>query len=435
MFIQEDSLKITNFEHTGLERVETWLLADREQNIDLADLKECLKTVNVSFVLEGINRVNSMLICELKDSYVQQSQRYVSHSEAWFDEPDLPPEEKRRGQALIRQASRLYAAMSESPSEIPIEDARYILPLSAKTHLTVAMSADKLVDFFALCNDSRCRLLMNPIRKGMEPLLPAALYQRLQSAPSGDVRDPLVSAFYQDDMDKLTSDRPMVLLQAFTDLNLKAGLGALTSTRAQAPSEVLAAWGDGAPEKAQTVAQKVMSYGHTSIAEQARTTFGMMCSIVTYHQQIRHRLSSNHREALVTLARVENRPVMIPPSIAESAFKEDFLALTQSFKAFRLQILERFGLDRALLFLQNCDQIKLIYSTNARMDAAVLSERICTNAQWEIRDLCVRKLALLRNLSETLYKEAAPACVSGPCREGGKSCGRQTEMRARFGMR
>jgi thymidylate synthase ThyX len=422
-------LRIANFEHTGLERVDAWLLANHEQDIGLADLKECLKTVNVSFVLEGINRVHSTLICELKDSYVQQSQRYVSHGTDQFDESDLPPGEKERGQALIRQAGRLYAAMSEDGSGIPMEDARYILPLAAKTNLSVAMSADKLADLFALCNG---RPLMEPVREAMEPLLPASLYQRLSSAPPGGVRESLTAVFYQDALDRLTPEQPMILLQAFKDLNLKAGLGALTSTRAQAPSEVLAAWGDGAAEKAKAVAQRVMSYGHTAIAEQARTTFGMMCSLVTYHQQIRHRLSSNHREDLRALAGNGDRPAIVPASVQRSRFKEDFLALSRSFKAFRLQILDRLGLDRALPFLLNCDQIKLIYSANARADAAVLSERICMNAQWEIRDLCLRKLTLLKDLSEPLYSKAAPACVYGPCPEGKKSCGSQDEMRARF---
>jgi thymidylate synthase ThyX len=423
-------LRIANFEHTGLERVDAWLLANHNQDIGWADLKECLKTVNVSFVLEGINRVHSTLICELKDSYVQQSQRYVSHGNDQFDEPDLPPGERERGQALIRQAAGLYAAMSESGTGVPMEDARYILPLSAKTNLSVAMSADKLTDFFALCND---RPLMTPVRKAMEPLLPAALCQRLLSAPSNGVRESLTAMFYRDAMDRLTPEQPVVLLQAFKDLSLKAGLGALTSTRAQAPSEVLAAWGDGAAEKARAVAQRVMSYGHTAVAEQARTTFGMMCSLVTYHQQIRHRLSSNHREDLRAPAGDADRPAVIPPSIQSSRFKEDFLALSRSFKAFRLQILERFGLDQALPFLLNCDQIKLIYSANARADTIVLSERICMNAQWEIRDLCLRKLTLLKDLSEPLYGKAAPACVYGPCPEGKKNCGSQAEMRARFG--
>jgi thymidylate synthase ThyX len=428
-------LKITNFEHTGLDRVEAWLPADHTQSVDLADLKECLKTVNVSFVLEGINRVHSMLVCELKDSYVQQSQRYVSHSEDQFEPPDLPSEESAQGWALIRQAMGLYAAMCGSEAGIPIEDARYILPLSAQTHLSVAMSADKLADFFALCGDSRYGSLMKPIRTAMEAQLPKALYQRLQSAPSGGFHESLVSSFYRDSMDRLNPDQPILLLQAFKDSDLKAGLGALTSTRAQAPSEVLAAWGETAPEKAKVVAKRVMGYGHTSIAEQARSTFGMMCSLSAYHQQIRHRLSSNHREDFVTLIRDMDRPPLIPPSIRDSGFKEDFAALTRSFKVFRLRILERFGLDQALLFLQNCDQIKLIYSANARADAAVLSERICANAQWEIRELCIRKLTLLRSLSEALYERAAPACVWDACREGARSCGRRDEMRARFGAR
>ena len=64
--------------------------------------------------------------------------------------------------------------------------------------------------------------------------------------------------------------------------------------------------------------------------------------------------------------------------------------------------------------------------------ASKLAERICNNAQWEIRTLSVRKLELLRSLSEELYKNALPPCVYGTCREGKLSCGRAAEMRQRY---
>jgi thymidylate synthase ThyX len=346
--------------------------------------------------------------------------------------PELPAAEREQAQILICQAVDLYQAMCEA--DIPMEDARYVLPLSVRTNLSVAMSADKLMDWFVLCDDGRYRRLMQPIRSALEQRLPAELLRWFKMMPPGETSGQAAYMFYRDAMARLTPDRPVILFQAFKQLDIKAGLGAVTSTSANPPSATLETWGAEALSKARGVVSRVLSYGHKSIAEQARTTFGMMCSLAAYHQQIRHRLSSNHREDFSVLMLDVKRPVVIPPRIQTSVFRQDFLRLIKAFGIFRRQVLERFGLDQAMLVLQNCDQIKLIYSTNARIDAEMLAERVCMNAQWEIRELSIRKLHILRGLSETLYERAVPSCVYGQCKEGAKSCGLQNQMQAEFGL-
>ena len=83
-------------------------------------------------------------------------------------------------------------------------------------------------------------------------------------------------------------------------------------------------------------------------------------------------------------------------------------------------------------FLLNCQQVKIITSTNARMDCGMLAERICNNAQWEINRIAVAKLEELRKLSDILYKTAVPSCVYGTCKEGKMTCGRAAEMREKY---
>ena len=181
----------------------------------------------------------------------------------------------------------------------------------------------------------------------------------------------------------------------------------MTSTMSKTPSEALADWGEAATEKARGVAKRVMGYGHDSVIEQARATLGMRFSLVTYHQQVRHRLSSNYRENLENLID-EERQMVVPPAIAQSVFAERFEALANRFAAFRKMIKQKYHDGQHLYFLLNCDPVKVIIGANARIENGMLSERICNNAQWEIRSLSVRKLGLLRQLSEELYKNALP---------------------------
>ncbi len=439
-------MRITNFESPELHSIVLWLEENENKTISENMLKEILKTVNITFVAEGINRIQSTLLCELKNSYVQQSQRYVTMDESSYEIPLLNETDNIKAEKLVEKAFRLYGKMSELKEGkfkgrprtenykygIPIEDARYILPLATKTNMSIAMTGDKLYNLFLLINDRKYFSLFDDFREEIAGHLPEALIKQLPAFHDSTKETEIIEQFYNKHMEKIDEENNMVYINGFENLDLKAGLGALTSTSSEVPSETLVKWENNADERAKGVVKRVLGYGHDSIAEQARTTFGMMCSMVTYHQQIRHRLSENHREDILNIITDAKREVVIPPNIKKSEFNEEFLDLINEFKDFRLYILNEYGGDKALPFILNCDQIKLIISTNARIDSKMLADRICFNAQWEIRDLSIRKLKILRNLSDILYETALPACVKGECKEGRLSCGRQQEMRKMF---
>lgn len=440
-------MNITNFDNTGLYEVENWLKDNIEKNININTIKEILKTVNISFVSEEINRLQSTLLCELKDSYVQQSQRYVTMGEDSYELPKLDSSDMEKSKKLMDSLFSLYSKMSELNEGdfkgrpkienykfgIPIEDARYILPLSTKTNLFCAMTGDKLFELYNLLQKKKYSAIFLEFKEILDEYIPKQLLKLISRySDENYVAEDIVESYYKNQLNKINSKDNMILLDSFEDLDLKVGLGALTSTQKRTPSQTIEKWGDQAINKAKGVAKRVLGYGHDSIAEQARTTFAMMCSMVTYHQQIRHRLSKNFREPLENLVLIKDRKVIVPPTIENSEFAEEYLNIINNIKEFRIYVYEKYGLDKALYFLLNADQIKLIMSTNARIDIQMLSERICYNAQWEIRELSTKKLMILRQLSDTLYESALPSCVTSKCKEGKLSCGRQEEAKKKF---
>ena len=233
-------------------------------------------------------------------------------------------------------------------------------------------------------------------------------------------------------MERITAEQPVVLLRTFEKPELKAGLGALTSTKGEAPSMVLESWGAEAEEKAQGVINRVMGYGHTSIAEQCRTTFGMMFSLVTYHQQERHRLPNTYREPWLNILLEPERPPVIPQTVIDGGFESRYRRFVQDMQRFQQRIAGHYKGGLWRYFLLNCQQVKIITSTNARIDCGMLAERICNNAQWEIKAIAVAKLEELRKLSDILYRNAVPSCVYGACKEGKLTCGRAGEMREKY---
>lgn len=436
-------MEISLFQETGLKKIEKFI-RENECNLDNNTVRKILSTSNISFAAERINRLQSTLLCELKDSYVQQSQRYVSMKEDGFDLPDLDKEDKLKAVKLINDIFELYSKMSELKEGnfkgrpkvdnykygIPIEDARYILPLASKTNLFISMSGDKLFDLYKLINKEEYISIFCEFKSKLNLYIPKSILKYLDC--SSNDNDNAVEVFYEKDFEKINDKNKMIHLDSFEQLDFRVGLGALTSTQTKTPSQIVEKWGENAYEKTKAVEKRVLGYGHESIAEQARTTFGMMCSMVTYHQQIRHRLSSNHREALKKLILEVDRNAVVPETIKKSEFYSDYLKIVDEIKRLRMYVYEKYGMDKALYFILNADQIKVIISTNARMDSSILSERICMNAQWEIRELSEKKLMILREISDVLYEKALPSCVHGACKEGKLTCGNALEVRKKF---
>ena len=439
-------MKIAQFEATGIDKVEAFFEAHDICNLTESEVRGFLRTCNLSFIFEGINRLQSTLICELKDSYVQQSQRYVTMNRESYTLPRLEEVDNQEAEELTQEAFALYAKMSALKEGefkgrpkltnyvygIPIEDARYILPLITKTNVCIAMAGDKLVDLFRLFMDATYGALFTEELAQLKRCLPKRIVQLLMAQEDNAKKTDLLQVFYQEYFARINPKDNLILLDKFTDLDMKVGFGAMTSTMKIAPSESIAKWGEEAPAKAKGVVERVLSYGHSSIAEQARTTFGMMCSLVTYHQQLRHRITANYREKLTELVYDGMRVVKVPETIKQSIFCEEYKELAKRIKSFRKRIAQKYGEAKALFFLLNCDQVKVIISANARAEISMLADRTCMNAQWEIRELSVKKVMLLRKLSLALYEQALPPCVLGQCREGKLSCGQMLQMKEKF---
>ncbi len=439
-------MRLTSYEGTDLLPVAFFL--QQNPDADRETVRELLKTCNVSFVLEGINRWQSTMICERKDSYVQQSQRYVTMTKDGYTLPQMNEEDTEKAKELISKVFALYEEMSKLKAEfrgrpkrehylygIPVEDARYILPLAVKTNLSVATTGEKLLDWFRMMKCPQDIQMFADVHEALVNVLPDALAKWLDCQEYTYADEEMLNQYYQAELKEITTEKPVILLRTFEQPELKAGLGALTSTKAEPPSEVLQQWGEEAAEKAKGVTRRVMSYGHTSVAEQCRTTFGMMFSLVTWHQQVRHRLPSTFRESWESLLTDENRKPVVPPTVEEGGFAEKYVALVKEVQEFQRYLAQKYEGSIWRYFLLNCQQVKIITSTNARMDCGMLQERICNNAQWEINRIAVSKLEELRKLSDILYQYAVPSCVYGTCKEGKMTCGRAAEMRGKYRLK
>ena len=82
--------------------------------------------------------------------------------------------------------------------------------------------------------------------------------------------------------------------------------------------------------------------------------------------------------------------------------------------------------------LPNACETHITVTMNARELLHFFSLRCCNRAQWEIREMAVEMLRLCKQAAPAIFENAGPGCVSGPCPEGAKTCGKAAEMREKF---
>ena len=184
----------------------------------------------------------------------------------------------------------------------------------------------------------------------------------------------------------------------------------------------------------------VIRSGHLSVLEHASFTFyveGVSRALLA--QLTRHRIASFSVQSQRYVSMKDQFSCVVPPRIkALGPEKEaEYIRQMETIGQWYEDWQEAFDLDPAAnedarFVLPNACSTRLVMTMNARELRHFFSLRCCERAQWEIRSLAVRMLALCRQEAPVLFDDAGPSCLTGPCPEGAKSCGRAAEIREQF---
>lgn len=191
--------------------------------------------------------------------------------------------------------------------------------------------------------------------------------------------------------------------------------------------------------------EKLASVGHLSPIEHVSFTFGVEgISRACSHQLVRHRVASYSQQSQ-RYVRAEQFDYIIPPSIKEDASLarefEKLMAEAQKDYTMVLKRLEERGLkgeagqQDARYLLPNAAETKIVVTMNARELLHFFRVRCCNRAQWEIRAMAERMLALVRNAAPTIFAKAGPGCLFATCPEGKMTCGKTGEVRKKYGVK
>ena len=94
--------------------------------------------------------------------------------------------------------------------------------------------------------------------------------------------------------------------------------------------------------------------------------------------------------------------------------------------------IEKKSIEDARYVFPNACETKIIVTMNFRTLINFIQHRACQRAQWEIRELAIEMIKLLKPVLPKLSLLLAPKCCTSKCPEGNLSCMKMAEQKAFF---
>lgn len=225
-------------------------------------------------------------------------------------------------------------------------------------------------------------------------------------------------------------------------------------------------------EKTASFINMLSDLGHASPTEHASFTFGIEgISRACSHQLVRHRIASYSQQSqryvdgtkfdFVTPPEIEKnekalkaytnalevqakayseiRDALLAGYIRDFSAEynnggdEEIIAKFREDNKKQFSAFEKKANEDARFILPNASTTKIVCTFNVRSLHNFFAHRCCNRAQWEIREVAEQMLLQCLKVAPNLFKNCGPSCLFGPCPEGNMCCGKQKEMRKKYG--
>jgi thymidylate synthase (FAD) len=215
-------------------------------------------------------------------------------------------------------------------------------------------------------------------------------------------------------------------------------LVALAARLCYSPASIADLQEDVSRKDVRKLIRRVLSMGHASVLEHVGFTFGVEgISRAASHQLVRHRLASYSQQSqryvaatfgYVVPKTIGNGAGRTGPPLADRFEKH----MKESSRIYAELLAAGVPPEDARFVLPNATETKILVTMNARELHHFFALRLCRRAQWEIREMARRMLALAAGKAPLLFETAGPGCVRGRCPEGKMTCGDPEGVRREF---
>ena len=213
------------------------------------------------------------------------------------------------------------------------------------------------------------------------------------------------------------------------------------------------------PDKVESFLNLLSDLGHSSPIEHASFTFGIEgVSRALLAQITRHRIASFSVQSQRYVDKSSFQDITPPEIEAIPEAREEYIRAmeedaahyeslrnilikkhTETFMAEgknekeAKKLAEKKANEDARFVLPNSCDTKIIMTMNVRSLHNFFTLRCCKRAQWEIRELAVEMLKLVKEVAPLLFANAGPSCLRGKCSEGAYTCGKAAEVKKELG--
>ncbi len=187
-------------------------------------------------------------------------------------------------------------------------------------------------------------------------------------------------------------------------------------------------------EEMNSLVRKVVGMGHLSTLEHSYFYFHIVCSRVTSHQLVRHRIGASYSQRSQRYVKEDDFDYIMPPKILENKkAAEAFKEWMEDGKNMYNKLLEEGIPAEDARFVLPTIKTNIMVSFNARSLHHFFDLRCCERAQWEIREIADQMLIQVKEVAPIIFENAGPPCVSkGFCPEGEYTCGRINEIKQKY---
>lgn len=190
---------------------------------------------------------------------------------------------------------------------------------------------------------------------------------------------------------------------------------------------------DSKPTDTFRIAKGCMQSGHTSVFEHISFTFHVSgVSRALLAQLTRHRIASYSVRSQRYCDETDFAWVT-PPSTETSDCEDFYTHAMINAGLFYEDLVEEAGIpaEDARMVLPNACCTELVVTMNARALIQASRQRLCSRAQWEIRDLFTAMKREVASVCPFVAEQMRPQCEADPehpfCTEA-KSCGRHKKL-------
>ncbi|HBT95717.1 MAG TPA: FAD-dependent thymidylate synthase [Coriobacteriia bacterium] len=183
-------------------------------------------------------------------------------------------------------------------------------------------------------------------------------------------------------------------------------------------------------EQVDKVLVTIMKSGHGSALEHGSYTFAVDgVSRALTHQLVRHRVASFNQQSQRYVTYSGEPEIVTPDTVAtdEDTLAAFNTAIDVAYATYAQLIEAGIPAEDARYVLPNACVSKIVITMNIRELLHFFEVRCCNRAQWEIRELARKMLALVEPTAPYIFMDAGAACRRGPCKEGKMTCGEPFE--------